>query len=496
MQFLNPIWFLGIAALSIPVAIHLWNIRQGKTLKVGSIALITQASKASSRSFKLLDILLLICRCLLLTFIAILLATPVWQYLKSTNKSKGWILIPRMEISQVYQQFKSTIDSLTKAGYEFHYLNKDFNRGDLSQILADTNSLKDTAGVSSDGNYWSLIKKVDAASLLNMPVYVFTSNRLKHFKGSKPMVGLDIHWQTYTAPDSVKKWIADAWMNDSGSISFNEGESTPSGTYFTTQKVKSDAAGNSGVELTVKNGQPLIQLKNSDQPAVLVDTSTLRMAVYPGKNTTDADYLVAALKAIANFKGRRAAIKIYNNQAQLPKADWLFWLSDEPINKVTLSAAANVFEYEKGKVLNTSSWIQVSNDEHIPLYKLITAKQKTEALWQDGFGKPVLSKQQVQGRNVYLFYSRFNPSWNDLVWSAQFPEIMLKLMNEDPMPLYDQRILSDQQIQPIRIKERHADITVAHIQETDLSKSFWLLAIALFVTERIIAAKKNMLQNG
>jgi UDP-N-acetylglucosamine:LPS N-acetylglucosamine transferase len=57
----------ALAALSIPVIIHLWNIRPGKTLKVGSISLITEASKSTKRSFKLLDILLLIIRCLLLS---------------------------------------------------------------------------------------------------------------------------------------------------------------------------------------------------------------------------------------------------------------------------------------------------------------------------------------------------------------------------------------------------------------------------------------------
>ena len=94
-QFLNPIWFFGAAALLIPVLIHLWNIRSGKVLKVGSISLINAASRKSSRSFKLLDIPLFILRCLLLFILALLLALPVWQKKIEAAKVKGWVLFPK-----------------------------------------------------------------------------------------------------------------------------------------------------------------------------------------------------------------------------------------------------------------------------------------------------------------------------------------------------------------------------------------------------------------
>ncbi|MGZ3929211.1 MAG: BatA domain-containing protein, partial [Mucilaginibacter sp.] len=118
MILLNSIWLYALAALCVPVAIHLWNIRQGKTLKVGSIALINTSSQKSSRSFKLHDLLLLVLRCLLVALLAFVLAMPLWQRHISSSGKKGWVMLPKENLTEAYQKFKPEIDSLTKKGYE------------------------------------------------------------------------------------------------------------------------------------------------------------------------------------------------------------------------------------------------------------------------------------------------------------------------------------------------------------------------------------------
>jgi hypothetical protein len=322
MQFLNAIWFFALAALSIPVIIHLWNVRPGKTLKVGSISLITEASKSTRRSFKLLDILLLILRCLLLSLLALLLASPVWQKSASLQKVKGWLLIPKENLKETYTKFKPQIDSLNKAGYEFHYLNSGFANNDLQKILADS-SLKDTTGKA---NYWTLIKALDRQTAAATPVYVFTPNGINYFKGSKPAVDLNLHWQTYTAADSVSKWIASASLINSSTIKVTLGNSSPAGAYYTGQILQ--VGGSNDVTVNVQNGLPSVSLKSADQIAVPVDTSTTHIIIYTDKHAVDAGYLKAALSAAINFSGRKAVIKQYNNPAQIPGGQtWLFWLA-------------------------------------------------------------------------------------------------------------------------------------------------------------------------
>ena len=138
MIFLHPIWFFALAAIGIPLAIHLWNIRKGKTLKVGSIALINAASQKRSLSRRLNDRLLLLLRCLLLILLAFVLSMPLWNRNNNLSKTKGWILIPRENIKETYQKFKPKVDSLIKAGFELHYFNKAFAKADFSKALSDT----------------------------------------------------------------------------------------------------------------------------------------------------------------------------------------------------------------------------------------------------------------------------------------------------------------------------------------------------------------------
>ncbi|MDB4999132.1 MAG: hypothetical protein JWR76_209 [Mucilaginibacter sp.] len=462
--------------------------------------LISEASKTNRRSFKLVDILLFILRCLLLALLAFFLAAPVWQHLKKPEKVKGWVLLPKENLKESYQKFKPVVDSLTQSGYEFHYFEKGFAKGDLTKILADTNR-KDTA---STNNYWVVVKQLNNKVSSALPVYLFTPNGSIHFKGAKPTTGLNLHWQTYTTADSVSKWIAAASFTANNAIKVTQGNSSPSGIYYTEQFIKND--GNQDIEVKVQNGQPVVSLKNSEQPPVQVDTSTLQIALYTNKYALDAGYLKAALSAVVNFNGRKAIIRQYNNAAQIAGGqDWLFWLSDAPLSSRLLNASKNIFKYENGKIVSTASWIDAGSalfnaDKKIALNKLIVSNDKNETVWHNGFGIPVLDKKMQKNANIYRFYSHFNPNWNDLVWSDYFPRMILKLINNNiyqQPEKFDKRILTNQQIQPIQIKQTTEVASVNPVEQVDISKYFWLLVIVLFVAERILSHKtKTIPTNG
>ncbi len=232
MILLNSIWLFALAALSIPVAIHLWNIRQGKTLKVGSISLITVSSQKRSRSLKLHDLLLLLLRCLLLALLAFVLTMPLWQRQINLSSIKGWVLIPRENLKESYQKFKPEIDSLMKAGFEFHYFDKGFQKAVINDVLADSKTSKVDSAKSV--SYWSLLQQLDNQIPSSLPVYLFTPNHISYFHGEKQQVALNLHWQTYAAADSTSTWIANAWLiKDDDNIQVVQGNSKPGGTYYT-----------------------------------------------------------------------------------------------------------------------------------------------------------------------------------------------------------------------------------------------------------------------
>ncbi|SDD73901.1 N-terminal double-transmembrane domain-containing protein [Mucilaginibacter pineti] len=508
MLFLNSTWLFAIAALSIPVAIHLWNIKQGKTLKVGSIALINEAAQKSSRSLKLHDLLLLLLRCLLLLLLALLLAVPVWQHSLSSAKTKGWLLIPKENISESLHKFSPLIDSLTKAGYELHYFNKGFTKDDLKKLRADT-SPKDKPQ-ADDPNYWNMVSMLGQQLPATIPVYLITPNGASHFSGNKPSVALNLRWKTYIANDSVSTWIEKAWFTNNNDIKVIQGSSKPSGTVFATYTIASGAAANSLFEVGTANGNPTVKLKNSGQSPVIIDTATLRLAVYTDKYNADAGYLKAALQAIANFSKLRITVKQYTNAAQIPAGqNWLFWLSDKPVDATTQKKAINIFQYGTGKVGNANSWIKTNGyfaaggQQNIALFKLIAgADTAASSVWQDGFGNPVLSITQAAGQtNNYHFYSHLNPAWNNLVWSDVFPQLLFKLIIGrnvlEQGNKYDRRAMDEQQLMPYHTEGTTIKTTEPVKQQTDLSRYFWLAMMVVFVTERWLANRnKQVLKNG
>ncbi|MDO8994399.1 MAG: BatA domain-containing protein, partial [Daejeonella sp.] len=110
-QLLNPIWLFGISGIIIPLLIHLWNVKKGKTLKIGSVSLLGESSRQNARSLRLLDLLLLLLRCLLIIIVSMLLAEPVWISSNSPAQKGGWILIEKDNFTETYSNFQKEIDS-------------------------------------------------------------------------------------------------------------------------------------------------------------------------------------------------------------------------------------------------------------------------------------------------------------------------------------------------------------------------------------------------
>lgn len=498
MILTTPIWLCALAAIGIPVLIHLWNIRPGKTLKVGSISLFTESSPKSSRSFKLMDILLLILRCLMLVLLAIILTHPFWQQRIQHNRAKGWILVPQSFFGEAYHQFKPKIDSLSKAGYEFHYFNTGFAKQDLKELLKTNNQAK----AKDTLNYWTLAAQLSGKIMPGTNAEIFTPNSISHFKGNKPQTALNINWHTFTSADSVSTWIDGAWLTPDNQIRIMQGTATPSGTTYQYTNIKngSDAR---AYHVNIENGVPIVRPKNNVEDEVLADTSVQRIAVYTDKYQVDANYLKAALEAINQLTQRRVVIKQYN-QVKIPVGqDWIFWLSDKPAAKELINCTKNLFRYENGKPSEVNTWLNGNNSieqgqAKIALHKSIssTVNPADESVWADGFGHPMLTMQP--GKTItYRFYSHFSPAWSDLVWSDVFPKWMLKL-TQPPGHIYpfDKRAISAGQLQPVHIDSTDKNIPTP-INTVDLTHYLWVILALLFVTERWLATRnKPILTNG
>lgn len=79
MTFLAPAVLAGLAAVGIPVAIHLLNKSQVKVMRWAAMKFLLETIRKNERKMKLEDLLLLILRCLVIALLALAFARPALQ---------------------------------------------------------------------------------------------------------------------------------------------------------------------------------------------------------------------------------------------------------------------------------------------------------------------------------------------------------------------------------------------------------------------------------
>ena len=489
---LQSIWMAAAAGIIIPGIIHFWNRKQSKILKIGSISLLTQSYKQQAKSLQLQERLLLLLRCLLILLIALLLSHPVWEEQPDAAKRKGWVMMEKQGLQETYARFKPVIDSLIMKENEFHYFDAGFEKQNLKTILKN----KKDSFSHNNASYWSLLTSLDQQVPATLPVYLFTTNSLKSFTGDRPKVAVNLQWYTYTSGDSVSEWLAKTYLTTADSIRLITAASNPSGTAYFFRDAP--FASQNTMNYTIQTGDNISVSYKGQQP-VTVDTTTLKITIFTDKYPNDAAYVKAAFEAIRQYSKRKINVSLVNNYAEIPlHQDWVFWLSDQPVPAID---AGNIFMYEKGKAEIVGSSILTESEDYnynpTALYKRILyqpySTRHLKTIWQDGFGDPLLDLEKARVP-VYHFFSRFDPSWNDLAWNDAFPGMMYNLIRgtQHQIAILDNRIIAERQLQPIFSADNKFLSKKKLVITYDLSEAFLLAALLVFFIERTISFKTKM----
>jgi hypothetical protein len=439
LQLLQPSWLYALAGISIPIIIHLWNQRPGRILKVGSISLVPEEAKEYKRSLQLSDLLLLLLRCLLIAALAIVLANPNWKKPFTASKEKGWILIGKENLKETYAHFKSQVDSLYEAGFEFHYFNEGFAKEKLEDALIKQS---DTSGRLS---YWKRTELLDLTMPSSMPVYIFTDNYLKHFSGNRPTLSFQPNWFTYTPAANV---AANAPENPDTST-FNISIITDKYSY---------------------------------------DARYIKAAI-------------DAIQAFSK-RNIKSTIVTKSEQIS-SKQDWLFWLSDAAVNENLNATNIFSYAIGKAQAISSVINTDANTNLSVLLYKSIayndSLNNNIESIWKDSFGNPILSLTNSNGKKFYSLYTHFDPSWNELVWNNDFPAILFNLLlrqNTSSASAADNQLIDQKQLTPAYLPTTEQKGNIAPFETIDISGFFWLLVILLFIAERLVSFYNTKLKTN
>lgn len=166
VSLLSPLWLLGLTALTVPIALHLWSRRGGRPVRVGSIRLMLGAPPATRRSWRVQDPWLLLLRCAVLAALSITLTRPVWMPHVPAGGGAARVALVSPDVAGA----DLLRDSLTRAGVPVRSL--------------------------IDENYWAALR--DAAALPAAPtsrVLVFApAPLLRRFAGERPALHAIVEW--------------------------------------------------------------------------------------------------------------------------------------------------------------------------------------------------------------------------------------------------------------------------------------------------------------
>jgi hypothetical protein len=483
-QLIYPIGLLAAIGIILPVLIHLWNIESGKTLKIGSVAFLGVPSNQQSRSFRITDWPLLLLRCLLICFLAFLLARPTQRQQIKASEQPGWILVEKANFKKLWSSKRKQLDSLLLKGYEIH----DFDVNFASLELKDTLSKAPASSVEALP-YYSLIRQLDSQMEPGKRAYVYTDNNSFRFQGKQPVIHLDLKWSFLPSARKDTSWVSDSYATSNRMVKQTTAHSTSAGTYYTAALVQP----------TAEDAQ--------------VDTSSILVQVYQKQGSIDAAYLKAAVMALAQFTNRKIALQNISSFNQIKKnSSLVFWLSEQQPSAAEiqrLPKGVSFFEYAGTKVQKAGtkfqkvdSRIQDQNGlalEDAELYKRTEPASTTgQNIWLDAAGISVLSLKTISGVKRYEFYSRFRPDWNNLAWTNGMilflTPIILPQAAAEIAFQEDQRSRSATAMRvPLLAGSSTTAITNSYVQQS-LSPWFWWIAFILLSLERWLTYRKNVQQ--
>jgi len=424
MFFLNPTYLWALLGLAVPIAIHLWSKKEGKTIKIGSIQLLSEADSKQNSSIKLNELWLLLIRLILVALVILIMAEPQIKC-NTINTKLTYIIEPALFENKSISKFLDTIS--TEAS--FRLLQKNFPEFELDNI----SNLNKTVP-----NYWQLAQEMD--DLHSDSIIVLANGFVHGIKGKRPEINANVEWIILNEDETSEKTIKTikkgediellTLISDSQSLSFKNDLIPVNSSDIEWNQTKDS--------LKINNKWQIVNIERPLKVLIFSET-TLK---------TEVRYIEAAFKSISKYLNRPFEIEVvneYTNKQDEIDYDCVVWLSkDRPFES-------------SGKLLVFKS---------------------------DKFASSLI----VEGPTNNVFHlTRFLNSENIIDGHLPEQLIKMLNLNSDldaTIIENDKRIITKEELQPL-LKETQTQKD--YVGFLNISKWLWLLLAGLLVLERIIA---------
>lgn len=449
-------WYLfGALAIIIPVAIHLLNNNRGRLVQFAHIALLGPKVQTATKELRLSQRILLGLRIILLLLAALFLASPTTT---SDNHNKKLILISKDWLNHASVQERA--DLATSINHATAML---IDRP-INQIQQSTVDVKEILNWQSQPtnslNIWS---KLQSASKLIGPdekITVYTTNLVSQFNGAALPIANELDWK-------IKEIAIDNLAISVPSLHIN---------------IFYDADRQDDVEYLTAAFNAL----NSDSKVTLQLTAT---------ELTSTQNNVASGIEFSGTDSTALKVMLWLSSSSLPPViseaveQGAHLLMDAP-NTVSQSLWQAVTLPPINQTISGVKLVNSANSSFLP--ELATVR------WQTKERQALLSDIPFGKGKLLQFYSRFNPSWNNLVVLNTFPLIVEQLLLTNQQVMNNFTDLSPEQIKELgrNQNQNQSNNTVisAHAR-SPINDIIALLLLIFFVLERLYSERIKTSKN-
>lgn len=314
MSFAQPSYLWALLGLLVPIAIHLWSKKEAKTIKIGSVQLLSESKSRQSSSIQFNEWWLLLLRMAIISLITLVMAKPQWQS-KVNNSKLTYVIEPELAKNE---KFMARFTDL-QADQEIRFLQSGLPINDIENTNSeDFNS----------ADYWSLASEMDA--LQTDSIIIFSNGYAKGLKGARPETNHDINWIVLDSTQTVEKPLL-AYQTEKNITLFTANNS-PVASKIATKNIELG-----DVYQLTSNGDSLqvsSSSSNSNSTKIpFIQQPALEVSlVYTDSLSADKTYIAAALAALSTYLNREIKVEssLDNEVLENKECDLKIWLSTKP----------------------------------------------------------------------------------------------------------------------------------------------------------------------
>lgn len=163
MQFLNPLLLFGLAAVMIPLLVHLFNFRRYRKIYFSNVQFLKDLKQQTRKQSNLLHRLVLACRILAFIFITLAFAQPFLSKLKDSVTTKSNIVSVYIDNSFSMEAQGSRGSLIEEAKSKALEIANAYKQDDLFQILTNDFEGKHQQFLSKD-EFTAMVNDIQPSS--------------------------------------------------------------------------------------------------------------------------------------------------------------------------------------------------------------------------------------------------------------------------------------------------------------------------------------------